>query len=230
MMIRSLSVLLLVAGPLQGGVTAAAPVSSDALSRPAPGAEGADDLEPAVAAAAGRHYRATFRPSGTAGDPDLVRLVKSRKSRAGDSLTVSVVIGGPSSTADLYAFAFDLKLDGAPVEYVPGSAVAGNALRPESGQGVVVEAKQVGDRIIVGVSMKGGGTGSSIPGNEATIVSLALRPLSRGVTTITFEGPPAPFANGDSLVQAPAALDSNGSVLAAVHFDAGASYLVSLKE
>ena len=63
---------------------------------------------------------------------------------------------------------------------------------------------------MVGVSKTGGGSGNGIGAVEEPILSLTLRVLEVGATTISIEGPPG----GD-----PAALDSNGVVVGRVIFD-----------
>jgi hypothetical protein len=61
---------------------------------------------------------ASFRSSGTASAPNRVRLVSPTVSA--DTVVVDVLIGGPTTSADLYSFAFDLLLrDPSIAVYVP---------------------------------------------------------------------------------------------------------------
>ena len=153
---------------------------------------------------------AAFQSSGTAAAPDLVRLVGSTAD--GDLTTLDVAISGPTASADIYSFAFDLVLsDSSVARYEGGSAAAGGALDVESGQGLSVLAAQQGDRVVVGVSKTGGGAGNGIASGEEVIVSLVFRVLRSGETAIRIEGPPT---------EPPVALDSGGETLISVQFDA----------
>ena len=159
---------------------------------------------------------AQFSGSGTAGAPNLVRL---NGSSTGDLIEVEVSIGGPTSSMDLYSFAFDLVLgDPAVAEYVGGSVSVGTALTTENGQTLQVLAMQQGARITVGVTKLGGGTGNRVSETgDATVVGLVFRMLRSGATTLTIEGSPG---------NDPAALDSNGAKIDSVAFDAVAATLV----
>jgi len=210
--LASLSLALLAAVPAAGA--AKAPATS-AIARP----ESSDTV------AALKRLRANFQNSATPATPSHVRLVKTAKSR--DTVTVSVVLDGPTPGIDIYSWAFDLALSGVPVEYVAGSAVAGNALVPGPGQGISAQAVQVGNRVIVGVSKLSGGSGSVLTTSQVTIVSLKFRVLAKGKTLVSFAGPPAPAPN--SSPAGPAALDSNGGVIDAIIFDAAVGVIVGKK-
>jgi hypothetical protein len=196
-----------------------AQASPPSISSSSPTADSGDTF------AALRRLRANFQKSATPATPSLVRLVKTGRSR--DTVTVSVVLGGPSPAADIYSWAFDLALSGVPVEYVAGSAVAGNALVPGAGQGVTVQAAQVGNRVVVGVSKTGGGPGSVLASPQATVVSLTFRVLAKGKTFVSFAGPPAPAPNTSPT--GPAALDSDGGVIAGIAFDTATGVIVAKK-
>ena len=149
-----------------------------------------------------------FAPSGMSMAGDTVRL---KGSAVEDLVTVSVAIGGPTTSADLYSFACDLLL-GNPsvVQYVPGSAEFGTALTTSGGQSPQVLASQNGERVTVGVTKLGGGTGNGVAGGEPAIVNLTFRVLRTGSSSIVLAGGPS---------SAPSALDSTGSEVPSVTFD-----------
>jgi hypothetical protein len=159
---------------------------------------------------------AAIHPSGTQSAADLVRLTGTT---AGDVAVVSVAIGGPTTSDDLYAFAFDLTIsDTSVLTYVNGSAALGNALTLDAGEDAEVLAVQNGDRVTVGVSKLGAASGNGVTIAEATVVSLRFRVLRRDrVSSLAIAG----FAPDD-----PAALDSTGTAIGSVTFD-GASLGVS---
>jgi len=127
---------------------------------------------------------ASFTGSGTPSSSDMVRLREGASN--GNLVTVHVMIAGPTTSADIYAFAFDLVLsDPAIARFVEDSAVAGPALVPGSCLDVLVLAVQREDRVVVGVT-KLGCSGNGIPNGEETIVSLDFRLLQPGSTTIGF--------------------------------------------
>ena len=156
---------------------------------------------------------ASFSGSGTASAPDVVRLTGSP---SGNTVVVRVVVGGPTTSSDLYSFAFDLVLGDASVAtYVAGSAAFGTALTLSGGQTSAVEATLQGNRVVVGVTKLGGGSGNAVA-TEQTVVSLTFRLLKAGSTTLTIEGAP-----GGS----PACLDSAGVAIPSIVFDAAPATL-----
>jgi len=156
---------------------------------------------------------ASFSGSGTASAPDVVRLTGSP---SGNTVVVRVVVGGPTTSSDLYSFAFDLVLGDASVAtYVAGSAAFGTALTLSGGQTSDVEATLQGNRVVVGVTKLGGGSGNAVA-TEQTVVSLTFRLLKAGSTTLTIEGAP-----GGS----PACLDSAGVAIPSIVFDAAPATL-----
>ena len=93
------------------------------LATLATGCSSGGGADPAVLPAA---HAASFAESGTTGAANVIRLSGSP---AGDLVNVEVLIGGPTTSLDLYSFAFDLVLDDPGVaEYVSGSATSGAAL------------------------------------------------------------------------------------------------------
>ncbi len=69
---------------------------------------------------------------------------------------------------------------------------------------------QQGDRLIVGVSKTGGGSGNGVGGLGVPILSFDLA-VNPGTTSLTFADSPAG--------KAPAAFDSEGNVVPSVIFD-----------
>jgi len=164
---------------------------------------------------------ADFIESGTASTANRVRLVDG--SVSDDRVTIQVAIAGPTTSPDLYAFAFDLLIsDPTVAQYVPNSAAFGSALVLGSGQQQAVLVSQSGDRIIVGVSKTGGGSGNGIGASEESILSLTLRVLREGATDVTIVGSPG---NPHNPTPDPAALESNGTVIGSVTFDAASATL-----
>lgn len=158
---------------------------------------------------------ASFIASGTASSPDGVRVTGIA---SGDLVTLDVVISGQTTSTDLYSFAFDLLLgDPTVVELIGGSVNFGTALTLSGGQTDEALATLNGDRITVGVSKLGGGAGNDIGATEETIVSMTLRVIKRGTTSIEITGSPP---------NNPAALDSTGAVINSVNFDAAAATIV----
>lgn len=166
----------------------------------------------------GSPVSAAFAPSVTPAAANLVRL----EGRATDSNTVvlDIVIDGPTTSSDLYSFAFDIELSNTSVaRYVSGSAEFGNALTLGAGQGSSVLASQSGNRVVVGVSKTGGGAGNGVPAGERTIVTLVFDVIGTGTTNLLFRGSSDP----GNPTGAPAALDSQGGVVASVFFDGDAA-------
>jgi hypothetical protein len=166
-----------------------------------------------------------FASSSTSAAADLVRLRGGGAS--GDTVTVEVAISGPTTSGDLYSFAFDLLLSDASVAgFVGGSAVFGTALVPSGDQGSIVDAVQVGNRVVVGVSKSNGGSGNGIGSSEQVIVSLDFRVLREGTTQLSIVG--SPTAQGNP-TDDPAALDSTGAVIDSVAFDGASARLIGTR-
>ena len=183
------------------------------------GSSSGDPTQPAVSA--------QFTASGTAAAPNLVRMTQAVVDR--DLVRINIVLGGPTSSSDIYSFAFDLVLSDASVaSYVAGTAQAGNALQPTGGQTIAVFANPDSarpNRVVVGVSKVGGGSGNGVGTSEEAVVSLVFRVLRRDVTSITFGGsssnPTSPNFN-------PVALNSANTVIGSVDFDPAAVRLTGL--
>ena len=174
------------------------------------GSSSSDPTQPAVSA--------QFTPSGTAAAPNLVRMTQAVLDR--DLVRINVVLGGQTSSTDVYSFAFDLVLSDATVaSYVAGSAQAGTALQPSGGQSIAVFANPDSarpNRVVVGVSKVGGGPGNGVSASEAIVVSLVFHVLRRDVTSIAFGGS---SANPTSPNFEPVALNSSNAVISSIDFD-----------
>lgn len=155
-----------------------------------------------------------FATSGTTASGDTVRLTGSAVE---DLVTVSVTIGGPTTSTDLYSFAFDLLIGNQAVaRYVPGSAEFGTALTTGTGQTPQVLATQNGNRVTVGVTKLGGGAGNGVTSGEPAIVNLTFQILQAGNSSLTLSGGPS---------SSPAALDSTGTTVPSVTFDTSPAML-----
>jgi hypothetical protein len=126
---------------------------------------------------------------------------------SGDTVFVDVVIGGATTSTDLYSFAFDLSLgDPSVVQYVGNSATFGTALTLAGGQTGQALATQIGSTVTVGVTKLGGGAGNGVAAGESSIVRLTFRALRSGQSTIAIAAPTA-------------ALNSTGGTVGSVQFD-----------
>ncbi len=162
---------------------------------------------------------AFFQPSGSASSANRVRMTGSAANST--TATVNVVIGGPTTSQDLYSFAFDIVISNTSVaEYVSGSASFGTALTLAGGQGSSVLASQVGNRVVVGVTKTGGGSGNGVGAGEKTVLSLNFRILAKGSSSLRFEGSPS---NPQNPSAHPVALDSAGNVVGSVSFDSASA-------
>ncbi len=155
---------------------------------------------------------ASFISSGTPSSPDGVRLTGTT---SGDIVIIKVVIAGPTTSTDLYSFAFDLLFsDPTVVESIGASVDFGAALILTGGQTGEALATLNGDRVTVGVSKVGGGAGNGLGATEETVVSMTLRVRRRAITTVQIAGSPP---------NDPAALDSAGAIIGSVVFDPGSA-------
>jgi hypothetical protein len=154
-------------------------------------------------------------PSTTPPAVHLIKLVP--KAASGAEFVVDVVIYGPDVTLDMYTFAFDVKIgDPTIVQFVSGSAVAGDALQAFALQSISAQAAPSGgdpSDIVVGVGKLGGGVGNGVAGASAVVVEMTFQVLKAGATTMMLTGTP-PF---------PEVLDSNGAPIASLTYDSGSA-------
>jgi hypothetical protein len=151
---------------------------------------------------------ASFLPSNTPAASNLIRLRGGTS--ADDVVNVEVVVGGPTSSSDLYGFAFDLVIADTTVVGFE-RATAGTALTVTGSQSRNVQASLVGNHLIVGVTKLGGGAGNVIGAGEAVVVTLTLKVLKAGTSSVTFAGATA--------VSGCAGFDSAGQVVPSIQFD-----------
>lgn len=167
---------------------------------------------------------ASFAASPTASAPNLVKLIQ--KSVSGTNVVVQVVLYGPTTSTDLYSFAFDIGIaDPTVAKFVTGSAVAGGALQATGGQTVtaIADLGTTGgggvdnSLVVVGVTKTGGGLGNGVAGASAVIVELTFQALKGGSTALTITGSPSPEA-----------LDHNGATIGTINFDAAAATMMGI--
>jgi hypothetical protein len=169
-------------------------------------------------------FAVTFTPSNTALAPRVIKLVQ--KSKSGGRVVVSVVVGGPDTTLDMYSFAFDVKIgDPNVLRFATGSDVPGGALVPFAGQtvdsivglGTLPGGGADPSTVVVGVSKLGGGLGNGVSAASAVIVDLAFDVRSGGTTTLAITG-----SGGNP----PRVFDSGGSAIGTMTFDAATASVV----
>ena len=159
-------------------------------------------------------FAASFTGSRTTVAPNVVRLRSA--SSSGDTVVLEVTIGGSTTSTNLNTFAFDLVLsDPSVASYVNQSATFGNALTLGAGQTAGVQVAQSGNRVIVGVTKIGAGTGNGVSVSEAVVVRLTFRVLKVGTTTVTFSG----VVNAQNPSGGPAVLDPTPALVPSVLFD-----------
>jgi hypothetical protein len=102
----------------------------------------------------------TFQCHDSAVTVDQVAL-KCAVNLSQDVWQIAVVIGSPTTSMDIDAFAFDLLLDPTAVQYVPNSALAGNMLAQGGNTPLLGAALVAGDpnRLRVGIARTGGAPG-----------------------------------------------------------------------
>lgn len=152
----------------------------------------------------------TFTPSSTAPAANLVTITGSSTNNT--TLELRVNITGPTTSQDIFGFAFNLLLSDPSVLSV-GTATAGDALSGTDSQ-KSAQATLSGSRIIVGVTKVNQSAGNGVPGS-AVVVRIPLRKVKAGSTTIRFVGS-SPSTNAADA----AAVDSNEAKIASITFDA----------
>jgi hypothetical protein len=158
---------------------------------------------------------AQFSPSMTAATPGLVKLVQ--RSHSGARVVVDVVMFGPEPDLDLLGTQFGIKIENpGVVRLATQSSYAQNALVAEDGQAITMNVDGASDPSLVSIEFikTGGGGGNGIPGNSAVVIELPFDVQGSGATTLTLVG------RG---LDAPRALDSRRTPIAAVTFDAASA-------
>ncbi len=161
-----------------------------------------------------------FTSSGATLTVDQVVLAGGTAS--GDTVQVNVKMGGPSTSSDLYSFAFDVIIgDPTVLRFVPPAAI-GNVLTGAPAE-LSVDAVQTtyspaDTRVVVGVTKLGAALGNSLTTGDGTIVTLTFQTLKKGSSTIKLAG-----AYPDTTSVTAAALDHTGAKITSVIFDSGAA-------
>ena len=150
---------------------------------------------------------ASFTPSDTAVSSNLTRLTGTA---VGDIVTIQVAIAGPTTSDEIWAFAFDLVLSSTSVaSYIDGTVTAGSALHVVAGEQLFTDASQDGTRVTVAVTKVGNTAGNRIGPTGEMIVSLDFLVEERDAVSIAIAGSSP----------APAALDPNLDPIPSVIFD-----------
>jgi hypothetical protein len=139
-------------------------------------------------------------------------------------VTTQVTLFGPSTSADIYAWAFDVVISNPNVvEFVAGSAQMGTTLTTCPGQNLALQASQQTaggvTSVVVGLSKLGTCAGNGVPAGSHVVVSLTFRVKTTGSSSLTFGGPGGPRA-----------LDSNLAPIGSIEFDTGAATLQGVQQ
>ncbi len=159
---------------------------------------------------------AGLQASGTAAAPDGVRMVEA--ARSGSTLDVAVALGGPSTSSDIFGFAFDLVIGNTSMLTFSGDdPVVGTVLDdsdPNCDTEVLAQQNPGDDRVVVGVTKLGAlCPGNGIGAGEPLIATFRFRVTGTGTSTLDFGG-------------VPEALDSQQNPIPSISFD-GASATVT---
>jgi hypothetical protein len=157
---------------------------------------------------------ATFSSSGSPAVANQVRLVG--RPTAADEVTVDVVIAGPTTSQDVFAFSFGLHVDDpATADFIEHTQIVGPAL-DTTGCFVppiaLVSASGSDPRLLlVSVTKLNPCPGNPIAAGEEKIISLTFRVEPDEDTTIRL--------CGQSAAGNPSASDSHGARISSVTFD-----------
>ncbi len=156
--------------------------------------------------------------STTAPAPNLVTMTGSV---SGDTITVTVNLTGPTTSSDIYGFAFDIIMSSPGIlQYVTNSAQAGNALQQGSCPAApIVNVGQNGQRIVIGVTKQGDCPGNQVDGT-GTVLTFQLKSVGTGSTNLNFTGSPS---NPINPTDNPTAVDHLGQPIPSITFDTAAS-------
>lgn len=168
-----------------------------------------------------RAVTGTFIESGTAPTPNLVRLTCRG---AGEIIAVDVALSGPTTSSDIYSFAFSVDIGDPSIVAWVGGYGPGQVLTPIGDQNEPVTVIALHDNHVVVAQTKLAGVSGTGPGNgvgavEAPIVTLLFRVLQAGTSSLAFAAYPS---------NVPSAIDSAGSPIASIQFDAATARICSL--
>jgi hypothetical protein len=166
--------------------------------------------------------QAVFTESNLVQLADRVKLLQG--SASGTNVTVQVVLFGPSTSSDIYGWAFDVVISNpAVVEFVAASASAGTTLTPCPGNNLALQANQQTaggvTSVVVGLTKLGNCAGNGVPAGNNVVVSLTFKVKAAGTSTLTFGGSPSPLA-----------VDSNLAPIGSIAFDPGAATLQGVQQ
>jgi hypothetical protein len=118
--------------------------------------------------------------------PDLVTL--GCPAEATDAITISVHLGGPTTSSNVYGLKFDLVFDPAVVQFEP-PAVEGNFLKRDGAATIMQASAAPGDpgRVIVAITRQGVANGLQAVDADNLVIVLLLRGVAAGGTTVAFE-------------------------------------------
>lgn len=153
---------------------------------------------------------------------DRVKLLQG--SASGANVTTQVVLFGPTTSSDIYGWAFDVVISNpAVVEFVAASATAGTTLTPCPGNNLALQASQQTaggvTSVVVGLTKLGNCAGNGVPAGSHVVVSLTFRVKAVGSSNLTFGG-----------VGGPRALDSNLATIGSIAFDPGSATLQGVQQ
>lgn len=156
--------------------------------------------------------RAAFAGSGTALAAN--RVIMTGATVTDSQVRVDIKIGGPTTSSDIHAFAFDILLGNPSIvsldHFSPGEAIPGT-----EGTAKETLATQEGNRVVVSVT-KLGVPGVGVSGTSANVISLFFNVTGQGRCSLT-------FANSQPDNKPPSALDSGGSQIPSISFDSASA-------
>jgi hypothetical protein len=105
-----------------------------------------------------------------------------------DSITLTVRLGGPTTSADIYGFKFDLVFDPTVVQFEP-PAMAGGFLSQDGASTIVQADAAAGDpgRLIVAITRQSEPAGVRGAAASQVVMTLLFRGVLPGETTVGFE-------------------------------------------
>jgi len=105
-----------------------------------------------------------------------------------DSITLSVHLGGPTTSSSIYGLKFDLVFDPSVVQFEP-PAMEGGFLKKDGASTIMQVGPDPGNpgRLIVAITRQGAVGGLQASSADQTVITLLFRGIATGSTTITFE-------------------------------------------
>jgi hypothetical protein len=156
------------------------------------------------------HGVASVLTCAGAASPAVDEVALECPASASGSLTVTVVLGGPTASTDIYEIDFDLLFD--PVVLRFNGASANGSFLAAGGMTVIIAAGPASNdpgRLVVAVARQGTVSGVGGPNASQTVVTLSFSGMSAGTTALTFDNATA--------------LDSSGTAISGITFGAAAS-------